>query len=87
MSGDVSPWAAKVQKFADELRARANLPVELFDERLSSVAAHEILDEAGHPPSNRRQIIDQVAATVILRDWMQIHTRRQPGPRDETPDS
>jgi putative Holliday junction resolvase len=86
MSGDVSPWATKVHQFADELRTRASLPVELFDERLSTVAAHEILDEAGHPPSNRIQIIDQVAATVILRDWMQTH-RKQPGPTDEPPDS
>lgn len=87
MSGDISPWATKVHQFADDLCARANLPVELFDERLSSVAAHEILDEAGHPSSNRRQIIDQVAATVILRDWMQTHSRMQPDLRDETPDS
>ena len=45
MSGDVSPWAAKVQQFAEELQARSGLPVELWDERLSSVAAHEILDD------------------------------------------
>jgi len=70
MSGDVSPWAAKVQEFAQELSNRSGLPVELWDERLSSVAAHEILDEAGHDPRNRKHIIDQVAAVVILRDWM-----------------
>jgi putative holliday junction resolvase len=80
MSGDISPWAAKVHAFAAELRARSNLPVELFDERLSSVAAHEILDEAGHPSSNRTHIIDQVAATVILRDWMQTQARSEPNP-------
>jgi putative Holliday junction resolvase len=71
MSGDVSPWAAKVHEFAEELRVRSGLPVHLWDERLSSVAAHEILDEAGHDPRDRKRIIDQVAAVVILRDWMQ----------------
>jgi len=71
MSGDTSPWAAKVQEFADELRTRSNLPVELWDERLSSVAAHELLNEAGHDTHDRKRIIDQVAAIVILRDWMQ----------------
>jgi len=71
MSGDVSPWAAKVQQFAEELRERSGLPVHLWDERLSSVAAHEILDEAGHDRRDRKSIIDQVAAVVILRDWMQ----------------
>lgn len=70
MSGDISPWAAKVQEFAEELRHRSGLPVELWDERLSSVAAHEILDEAGVDKKGRKFVIDQVAAVVILRGWM-----------------
>ena len=71
LSGDVSPWAAKVQTFAEELRERSALPVHLWDERLSSVAAHEILDEAGHDRRDRKRVIDQVAAVVILRGWME----------------
>jgi putative Holliday junction resolvase len=71
MSGDVSPWAAKVQDFAEELHKRSGLPVHLWDERLSSVAAHEILDEAGHRKEDRKHVIDQVAAVVILRGWME----------------
>lgn len=71
MSGDVSPWAAKVQEFAEQLRERSGLPVQLWDERLSSVAAHEILDEAGHDRRGRKHVIDQVAAVVILRGWME----------------
>jgi putative Holliday junction resolvase len=70
LSGDVSPWAAKVQEFAAELHRRAEIPVELFDERLTSVVAHEILNEAGVPRQQRAAIIDQVAAVIILRDWM-----------------
>jgi len=77
MSGDVSPWAAKVHEFAEELRTRSSLPVDLYDERLSSVAAHEMLDEAGHDTRDRKQIIDQVAATVILRDWMQAQQQQE----------
>lgn len=75
MSGDISPWAAKVQEFADDLRQRSGLPVELWDERLSSVAAHEILDEAGVDKKGRKFIIDQVAAVVILRGWMDAKER------------
>ncbi|HMH16089.1 MAG TPA: Holliday junction resolvase RuvX [Edaphobacter sp.] len=71
MSGDMSPWAAKVQAFAGELRERSGLPVQLWDERLSSIAAHEILDEAGHGKRDRKYVIDQVAAAVILRGWME----------------
>ena len=77
MSGDQSPWAAKVQQFADELRARSGLQVELWDERLSSVEAHEILDEAGHDQRDRKSIIDQVAAVVILRGWMESREQRE----------
>jgi putative Holliday junction resolvase len=71
MSGDVSPWAAKVHEFADELRERSGLPVQLWDERLSSVAAHEILNEAEYGQRDRKYVIDQVAAMVILRGWME----------------
>ena len=71
LSGDISPWAAKVQEFAENLRERSGLPVEMWDERLSSVAAHEILDEAGHGQRDRKYVIDQVAAVVILRGWME----------------
>lgn len=75
MSGDVSPWAAKVQKFAEELQKRSTLPVHLWDERLSSVAAHEILDEVGYDRRNRKNVIDQVAAVEILRGWMEARER------------
>lgn len=71
MSGDVSPWALKVQAFANDLQKRSGLPVQLWDERLSSVAAHEILDEAGLERQDRKHVIDQVAAVVILRGWME----------------
>jgi putative Holliday junction resolvase len=71
MSGDVSPWAVKVQEFAEELHERCGLPVQLWDERLSSVAAHQILNEAGYDRQDRKYVIDQVAAVVILRGWME----------------
>lgn len=71
LSGDISPWAEKVHEFADELRKRSGLPVQLWDERLSSVAAHEILNEVGHTQRDRKYVIDQVAAVVILRGWME----------------
>ncbi len=71
MSGEVSAWAKKVQEFAEEVRAKSGLPVELWDERLSSVAAHEVLNEAGFGTKDRKYVIDQVAAVVILEGWMQ----------------
>jgi putative holliday junction resolvase len=71
MSGEVSAWAAKVQEFAEELRKRCGLPIHMWDERLSSVAANEILNEAGTVRQERKYVIDQVAAVLILRGWME----------------
>lgn len=75
LSGDLSPWAVKVQQFAADLGERTGTPIHLWDERLTSVAAHEILDEAGHAKRDRKHIIDQVAAVVILEGWMQHQSR------------
>ncbi len=79
LSGDVSPWAAKVQGFAEALRERSGLPLELWDERLSSVEAHAILDEAGRDRRDRKDVIDQVAAVVILRGWMEAKEQAAAG--------
>jgi putative Holliday junction resolvase len=77
LSGEVSPWAAKVLQFAEELGKRSGLPVQMWDERLSSVAAHEILDEVGRDRKDRKFVIDQVAAVVILRGWMEAGERSE----------
>lgn len=82
LSGDTSAWAAKVQTFAEELHERSNLPVHLWDERLSSVAAHEILNEAGYDRKDRKFVIDQVAAVVILRGWMEAREQSMLEPRN-----
>ena len=71
LSGEPSAWSLKVQEFAEALRQRSGLTLELWDERLTSHAAHEILNEAGIPRQSRKPIIDQVAAVLILEGWMQ----------------
>ena len=74
LSGEAMPWGRKVEQFAEALRARVGVPVDLWDERLSTVAAHEILDEQG-VGTDRKRVIDQVAAAVILDGWMQARER------------
>ena len=71
MSGDQSPQAAKAQQFAEELRAQFGLTVHLWDERLTTTEAHRHLDAGGHAAGReRRQIIDQVAAVLILQSFL-----------------
>ncbi len=81
MSGDQSPQAARAQAFADCLRAefgeKFNLTVHLWDERLTTTEAHRHLDALGHsraPNSEgvgRKNIIDQVAAVLILQAFLE----------------
>jgi putative Holliday junction resolvase len=71
LDGDVSPQAAKTQAFAAELGALTGLPIHLWDERLTTRAAHQILYEAGHARQEHRNVVDQVAATLILQSFLE----------------
>jgi len=71
MSGDQSPQAAKAQAFAEELRAEFGIKVHLWDERLTTAEAHRHLDASGRAGGwERREIIDQVAAAMILQSFL-----------------
>jgi putative holliday junction resolvase len=71
LAGEVSAQAAKIQKFASQLGELTGLPIHLWDERLTTHEAHEILYEAGHARQTHRRVVDQVAATLILRSFME----------------
>ena len=70
LSGEVSPRAAKTQAFAAELGELAGLPIHLWDERLTTREAHQILYEAGKARQEHRRVVDQVAATLILQSFL-----------------
>jgi putative holliday junction resolvase len=70
LSGAPSPQAANTQAFAAELGELTGLPVHLWDERLTTHEAHQILYQAGHPRQKHRKVVDQVAATLILQSFL-----------------
>lgn len=70
MDGSYGPATEKVRAFADRLKAACACPIKLWDERLSSVAAQRSLHEAGRTVKSSREIIDQVAAQIILQGWL-----------------
>ncbi len=70
MSGDVSPQALKAQALAKALQLETGATVTLWDERLSTTEAHRHLDAAGRLPADRRSVIDQVAAVLILQSFL-----------------
>ena len=72
MSGDTSPQALKIQAFARALEEQTGVKLSLWDERLSTTEAHRHLDAAGHR-GERRGVIDQVAAVLILQNFLDAH--------------
>jgi putative Holliday junction resolvase len=82
LSGESSPQAAKTQAFATELGELTGLPIHLWDERLTTHNAHQILYEAGHARQEHRKVVDQVAATLILQSFLESREQESKGARE-----
>ncbi len=70
LSGAAGPQARHAEEFAGALRGVLEIPVELQDERLSTVEADRALRDAGATPRERRRAVDAAAAVVILQAWL-----------------
>ena len=84
MSGDVSPQALRAQEFAQSRCAKElGLTVHLWDERLTTTEAHRHLDALGHSRApnaqgvGRKNIIDQVAAVLILQAFLEARANER----------
>jgi putative Holliday junction resolvase len=70
MDGTAGPAARAAAAFADRLRDSTGLPVDLFDERLTSFEAEERLRELSGKRARDKGTIDAVAASIILESWL-----------------
>ena len=70
MDGTEGARAQKCRKLADTLKAIVPIPVELWDERSTTVTAASILTENGTFGKKRKKVLDSVAAVVILESYM-----------------
>jgi putative Holliday junction resolvase len=70
MGGQESLQSQKIARFAMKLSKTLGLPVILWDERLTSVAAEQHLEEAGLKWRERRKHVDKIAAMFILQDYL-----------------
>ena len=75
MDGTEGPRAAATRKFGDALAQASGLPVIYQDERLTTVAAQRVLLEGDVSRQKRREVIDQVAATLIPQGWLDAQPR------------
>lgn len=70
LSGALGPQAERVQRFGRALERRLSVPIVYWDERLTTVAAQRGLREAGVPSRRAREVVDAVAATLILQGYL-----------------
>jgi putative holliday junction resolvase len=70
MDGRESPQSEKVARFAQELEKALKLPIVFWDERLTSFAAEQHLEEMGLNWRQRREHIDKIAAMIILQNYL-----------------
>ena len=70
MNGTVGDRGKKSQKFAKELRALTDVPVVLWDERLTTVSAHNLMNETNVRGQKRKDSVDKIAAAFILQSYL-----------------
>lgn len=70
MDGTSGERALESEKFAEELRKRLSISVKLWDERLSTKEAESILIEADLTRKKRKDVVDKLAAQIILQNYL-----------------
>lgn len=90
MDGSEQPLTQAARRFGNQLKGRYNLPVEMVDERLSSVEAEEQLRNSPAPQNikRRKESIDKIAAQLILQTWLdqqQTKEAHKVSPHDHKP--
>ena len=74
-SGRDGVAASRARRLAARLATEVGLPVDLWDERFTTVEAERALKEQGLDGRQRRRVIDQVAATLLLQSYLDHRTR------------
>lgn len=70
MDGSIGERAQKCEALAETLTERTGLPLVLWDERRTTIAAHQILHNAGKKSKQHRKTVDAVAASLILQGYL-----------------
>lgn len=70
LNNSVGERAIKSEEFAETLRRRMGLPVVLWDERLTTVTAHRVLDLASAGLKEKHEVVDKIAASIILQNYL-----------------
>ncbi len=79
MDGRQGPEAAAARSFAAKLEEATSLPVEWIDERWTTLEARRIQQVMGATRRRRAEPVDDAAAAIILRTWLERERSREPG--------
>ena len=70
LNNTVGERAKKAEEFAENIKRRTGLPVELQDERLTTVEAHRVLDAGNAGLEKKKEVVDKLAAVLILQSYL-----------------
>lgn len=70
LKGEYSKKTEEVKAFSEEIKENISIPVELWDERFSTVSAERILREANIKNKKQRQFVDSLSAQIILQNYL-----------------
>jgi putative Holliday junction resolvase len=70
LNNTVGERAIKSEEFAEKLRQRTGLEVILWDERLTTIAAHQVLNQGGLDYHEKALVVDKLAAVIILQNYL-----------------
>ena len=77
MNGTEGPRADKCREFGDMLRELVDVEVKMWDERSTTVTAHQFLNETNVRGKKRKAVVDTVAATVILESYLSYRRKQK----------
>jgi len=83
LSGQEGIQAERAAAFAEDLRRRFRLPVHLWDERLTSVQANRLLKESELSIKRRAEVVDRLAAVLILQSFLDHRNQRPLSPTNQ----
>lgn len=70
MNGTLGPRGEKMLSFCEFIKENIDIPIKMWDERLTTVAAHKAMLEADLSRAKRKKIVDKVASTYILQGYL-----------------
>ena len=70
LNGQENEQTAKTREFVDKLKSVCDVPIEYLDERFTTLSAERVLIEGNVRREDRKKVIDKVAATIILQNYL-----------------